>query len=56
MTICAVIDITTKECIALIVAEPNDPPFDGTFLVELPEGTYWDGEKVSPNPLPDITE
>lgn len=48
MTICAVIDKNTNECISRIVAEPTDEAPEGTFLVELPDGTYWDGEKVSP--------
>lgn len=48
MTICAVISTTTGELVNRIVAEPTDLPPDGCYLIELPEGYYWNGTAVVP--------
>ena len=51
MTICAVIDNETGKLVNSIVAEPTDFAPEGCSLVEIPEGYFWDGEKVSLIPI-----
>lgn len=46
--ICAVIDKITGEQVNLIVADLSDLPPDGCYLVEIPEGFYWNGTSVVP--------
>lgn len=53
--VCAVIDCVTNTQINLIVADLNDPPPDGCYLVEIPDGYFWNGTAVVPMPLPDLT-
>jgi len=50
MTICAVID-SNNQLVNTIVAEPTDLAPDGCTLVEIPDGYYWDGVKVSLIPV-----
>lgn len=49
--ICAVIDNITGEQVNLIVADSADPPPDGCYLVEIPDGFYWNGAAVAPVPV-----
>lgn len=46
--ICAVIDNVTNEQINTIVADLSDLPPDGCRLVEIPDGSYWNGSGVVP--------
>jgi hypothetical protein len=43
----AVIDSQTNAVLNYIVAEPTDSAYEGTKLIEIPEGYYWDGQQVS---------
>jgi len=52
MAKCAVIDIETNQQINFIVADVTDLPNNGTYLVEIPDGYYWDGIQVSPTSIP----
>jgi hypothetical protein len=47
MARCAVIDLQTNALINYIIAEPTDLPYEGTKLLEIPDGYYWDGQQVS---------
>lgn len=47
---CAVID-SNNQLINMIVADVNDLPPEGCVLVEIPDGMYWDGTKVSQIPI-----
>ena len=38
MSVCAVVDISSFDIVNIIVANPNDEVFPGTFFVEVPEG------------------
>ena len=42
MAKCAVIDLKTNAVMGYIIAEPTDPPYEGTKLVEISEECYWD--------------
>lgn len=42
MATCGVIDIQTNQLLNTIVAEPTDAPYDNTYLVEIPDGYFWD--------------
>jgi hypothetical protein len=52
MAIFAVIDIETNTLINRVIADSESEPPIGTKFVEELEGYYWDGEKMSPMPLP----
>jgi hypothetical protein len=47
MATCGVIDIQTNQLLNTIVAEPTDAPYDNTYLVEIPDGFYWDETTAS---------
>lgn len=47
MATCGVIDIQTNQLINTIIAEPTDAPYDNTYLVEIPDGFYWDKTTAS---------
>jgi len=47
MTICAVINNLTNELVNIIIAEVTIEPPIGCYLVEIPDGYYWDGQQVS---------
>jgi len=48
MAVCAVIDNATGEQVNLIVADLASPPPVGCYLIDIPEGLFWDGAAVSP--------
>ena len=57
MSNCAVCQLTDGLVINMIVAEPTDPPYDGTQLILIPDGVRcdigwtWDGTTfIDPNP------
>ena len=51
MSKCAVIDLQTNQQVNFILAYPTDPAPEGTKLVEIPDGYYWDGQQVSLIPV-----
>ena len=42
MATCGVIDIQTNQLLNTIVAEPTDASYENTYLVEIPDGYFWD--------------
>jgi hypothetical protein len=42
MPVCAVIDLQTNKLVNTIVASASDLAPDGCYLIEIPEGYYWD--------------
>jgi len=59
MANCAVCQLIDGLVINIIVADPTDPPYDGTQLIEIFDGVMcdigwvWDGTQfVNPNPDP----
>ena len=51
MATCGVIDIQTNQLLNTIIADTKDTPYDNTYLVEIPDGYYWDNSTASVNKI-----
>lgn len=51
MAVFAVIDNETNQLVNSIIADHLIESLEGTRLVEIPEGFYWDGSAVVPIPI-----